>query len=247
MSTPIPIDDIYAIADERFDRIYPPEIRALSGLHWTSVAVAYAAAEFLVSKPNTRVLDLGCGPGKFCLVGALTTEGHFTGVEQRQRLAELAQATIHREQIPNTKVIHANVIEVDFSAYDAFYLFNPFEENVSKRGKIDSTVILSRALYDRYTRHVATQFAHAPLGTRVVTYFGLCDEVPICYECQRSSFDGTLKFWQKTRNIPEKVNPLDPRVRRDRWRFLLDFAAQEAELWATIKGIEQTARQSPAL
>lgn len=238
VSTLDDFDYIYAVEDERFDLIYPPEIRDLSCRHWTPVVVARRAAEFLVSEPKTRVLDLGCGPGKFCMVGALTTGGHFTGVEQRQQLAQLAQATIEREQIRNAEIIHANVTEIDFCAYDAFYLFNPFEENLSKMGKIDSSVKLSKALYERYARHVATQFAQAPLGTRVVTYGGLCEEVPICYECPRSSFGGTLKLWQKTRDLPEKDTVLDARVTRNKSRFLLDFAAQERELWAAFAGIE---------
>lgn len=204
VSTLDDFDSIDAVEDERFDLIYPPEIRALSWRHWTPVVVARRAAEFLVSEPRTRVLDLGCGPGKFCVVGALTTAGHFTGVEQRQRLANLARATIQREQIPNAEIIHANVTAIDFSAYDAFYLYNPFEENLFKRGKIDSSVKLTKALYEQYTWHVATQLVGVPLGTRVVTYGGLCEEVPICYECQRSSFGGTLKLWQKTRDLPEK-------------------------------------------
>src|SRR6185503_2649755 len=102
--------------------------------------------------------------------------------EQRRQLANLARATIIREQIPNAQIIHANVTETHFSAYDAFYLFNPFEENLFNIGKIDSSVKLSRTLYERYTRYVATQLMQAPLGTRVVTYGGLCQEVPICYE-----------------------------------------------------------------
>ena len=59
------LECIYAVEDERFDLIYPPEIRNLSWRHWTPVVVARRAAEFLVSEPETRVLDLGCGPGKF--------------------------------------------------------------------------------------------------------------------------------------------------------------------------------------
>lgn len=236
VSTP-DLDSISAVEDERFDRIYPPEIRDLSWRHWTPVAVARRAAEFLVSEPRTRVLDLGCGPGKFCMVGALTTAGHFTGVEQRSRLANLARATIEREQIRTAEIIHANITEIDFSAYDAFYLFNPFEENLFQRAKIDSSVKLSKALYQEYTWHVATQFAGAPLGTRVVTYGGLCEEVPICYQCQRSWFGGTLNLWQKTRDLPEE-NVLGAPVVRNRWRFLFDFAAQERELWAAFDGLD---------
>ena len=76
----------FSIEDEKFDLIYPAQIRQLSALHWTPVAVAAEAAKFLVTAPETRVLDIGCGPGKFCLVAASLTDGHFSGVEQRNDL-----------------------------------------------------------------------------------------------------------------------------------------------------------------
>jgi SAM-dependent methyltransferase len=236
VSDPKYFDDAFTVEDERFDLNYPPEIRDLSSRHWTPVAVACRAAELLVTEPRTRVLDLGCGPGKFCIIGALTTAGHFTGVEQRQQLASVARAAIQRQRIPNAEIIHANVTDIDFSAYNAFYLFNPFEENLFKTGTIDSSVNLSKALYERYTRHVAAELARAPLGARVVTYGGFCEEVPICYECQRSSFDDTLKLWQKTRNLPVRDSVMDARAERNKWRFLCDFAAQERDLWATFDG-----------
>ena len=73
-----------------FDLVYPKWIQDLSESHWTPVPIALEAARFLVTQPGTRVLDIGCGPGKFCAIGALTTKGHFTGVEQRSRLALIA-------------------------------------------------------------------------------------------------------------------------------------------------------------
>jgi len=193
-------DSICATEDERFDLLYPPHIRALSPWHWTPVIVARTAAKFLVSAPKTRVLDIGCGPGKFCIVGAQETEGHFTGVEQRPELANLARASIERERISNAVILNANVTGIDFNDYDAFYLFNPFEENMFKMGRIDSSVRLSKDLYVLYVLHVLSMLARAPLGTRVATYHGLCEEVPLCYECVRSHFDGELKLWQKRRN-----------------------------------------------
>ena len=62
--------DPRSIEDEKFDQIYPARIRKLSPLQWTPVRVAAEAAKLLVTVPGTRVLDIGCGPGKFCLVGA---------------------------------------------------------------------------------------------------------------------------------------------------------------------------------
>ncbi len=225
MSDPAYFDYGYPAEDEQFDRIYPVEIRDLSWRHWTPVAVARQAAEFLVSESGTRVLDLGCGPGKFCIVGALTTAGHFTGVEQRQHLADLAHVTIQRERIPNAEIIHANITDIDVLAYDAFYLFNPFEENLFKRGKIDASVAFSEALYEQYIEHVAAELARVPLGTNLVTYGGLCEEVPLCYKEMRSSFGGTLKLWQKTSDGLTNDALREARADRNRGRFLCELRA----------------------
>src|SRR5712692_7080470 len=183
--------------DERFDQIYPPRVRKLSSMHWTPVAVAAAAAKLLVRKPGTRVLDIGCGPGKFCLIGSLLTDGYFTGIEQRGHLARAARQAVLDQGIYNVEIIHSNVTSVSFSNYDAFYLFNPFEENMFERQKIDGAVPLAATLYKKYTRYVAAELGAKPIKTRVATYAGYSHEVPSCYNCQFSKFAGRLKLWIK--------------------------------------------------
>lgn len=216
------LEYIHTLEDNRFDLVYPPEIRAASTVHWTPVLIARRAAEFLVREPGTRVLDIGCGPGKFCIVGALATEGRFTGVEQRRYLCDVAQSIIEQAKIPNAEIIHGNVAEIEFSNFDAFYLFNPFEENLETTLKIDQTVTLSGDLYEKYTEHVARQLALAPLGTRVVTYCGVCEEVPMGYECIESGLDYGLKFWEKMRHHPVRANPLEATPTNNKWRFMPD-------------------------
>jgi SAM-dependent methyltransferase len=215
---------IYALEDNCFDLIYPPEIRELSERHWTPVKVARRAAEFLVREPGARVLDIGCGPGKFCIVGALTTSGRFTGVEQRKGLYDLARAAIEQANIPNAEIIHGNVAEINFPNFEAFYLFNPFEENLKTMLKIDASVSLSSDLYEKYTEYVARQLAIAPLGTRLVTYCGSSEEVPLGYECLESSLDYGLKFWEKTKMHPVRMSPLDAPATNNKLRFLSDSA-----------------------
>jgi SAM-dependent methyltransferase len=196
------LEYIHAIEDDRFDLVYPPEIRELSCVHWTPVSVARRAAEFLACEPGTRVLDIGCGPGKFCIVGALTTSGRFIGVEQRKRLCDLAQTTIEQAGIRNAEVFHGSITEIDFSSFDAFYLFNPFEENLETTLTIDTTIHLSGTLYEQYTEYVATQLSKAPLGTRIATYCGECEEVPMGYECLETWMNSALKCWEKMRHSP---------------------------------------------
>jgi SAM-dependent methyltransferase len=212
-----------ALEDDRFDLIYPQEIRQLSSRHWTPVKVGRQAAAFLVTGPATKVLDIGCGPGKFCIVGAVSTSGQFTGVEQRPKLCACARAAIQQAGIANAAIIHGNVAELDFAAFDAFYLFNPFEENLFRFGKIDASVELNSALYEKYIEHVATQLAMAPLGTRVATYCGACEEVPMGYECKESLFGHSLKLWEKTILHPvRKPRPPDDSAEMKRWRQVFE-------------------------
>ncbi len=165
--------------------------------HWTPPEVARVAAQMLVTKLGTRVLDIGSGSGEFCLIGALTTGGHFTGVEQRGHLVKVAVQRAQERGIREVQFISANITEISFRDYEAFYLFNPFQENLMPMLKIDSSVELSQALYEDYTRHVANELEEAPVGTRVVTYIGGYAAIPSCYEAQDQAFQGDLTLWVK--------------------------------------------------
>ena len=48
------------IEDDAFDTIFPLRYRKISKIHFTPVKVAQVAAQYLVVKPGTRVLDIGC-------------------------------------------------------------------------------------------------------------------------------------------------------------------------------------------
>jgi SAM-dependent methyltransferase len=218
------LEYIHTLEDNCFDLVYPSEIRANSSVHWTPAIIARRAAAFLVREPGTRVLDIGCGPGKFCIVGALTTKGKFTGVEQRQHLCDLARSIIGQASIANAEIIHGNITEIEFSNFDAFYLYNPFVENLETTCKIDETVSLSDELYGKYTEHVARQLALAPLGTRVATYCGICEEVPLGYTRLEPSpaQNPELKFWEKTKNHPVRTNSLETTMTNKRQQFMSD-------------------------
>ena len=198
----------FSIEDEKFDLIYPAQIRKLSSVFWTPVAVAAEAAKLLVTTPGTRVLDIGCGPGKFCLVGASLTDGRFTGIEQRSDLVAAARQAAKDLSLPRRSLgeggtevefLHGNVMDVAFADYDAFYVFNPFEENIFTGHKIDRAVPLSPELFKRYTHHVAAQLGAKPIGTRVVTYMGYADDIPSCYDCESALFGDDLKLWIEQR------------------------------------------------
>jgi len=185
------------VSDPEFNALYPPGIRQAAAIHFTPIAVATLAARFLAAKPGTKVLDIGSGAGKFCMIGSVCTEGHFTGVEQREKLDDLAKRIAKRYGLTRVNFIHANITEIDFQAYDAFYLFNPFYENIDQTGPIDDSIELNRRLYLHYSLHVRSRLEKMPRGTRLVTYFSYLEEIPPEYTLQLESIEGKLKFWEK--------------------------------------------------
>ena len=186
------------VKDEDFNSIYPEAIRILAKTHWTPVIVAKEAAKFLSEKSGTKVLDIGSGVGKFCMVGATFTKGHFTGIEQRERLCNLSNHLSQCYRLSNVKFIHSNITQIKFREYDAFYFYNPFHENIEQSAKIDGSVELGITFYYLYTQYVYEQLGQMPIGTRLATYWSNFKDIPPCYKIQSTSFEGLLKMWEKT-------------------------------------------------
>ena len=185
------------IADETFDAIYPLRYKNTSKFHFTPVNVAQVAARYLVHSPGDRVLDIGSGAGKFCMVGAACTQGHFTGVEQRKNLHKLANKLSKKQGTERVAFILSNVMELDFRAFDAIYYYNAFYENIVQESAIDQEITLDKALYTLYTQFMREQLSQMPSGTRLATYFSFMDEVPNCYKIIAADFDVKLKLWEK--------------------------------------------------
>ena len=108
--------------DAIFNDIYPKKIRELAKRHWTPIEVAKLTADYLAFKAGAKVLDIGSGVGKFCMIGATCTKGIFTGVEQRKGLVTLANKIKVQYGIKNVEFIQANIMEIDFECYQSFYL-----------------------------------------------------------------------------------------------------------------------------
>jgi SAM-dependent methyltransferase len=185
------------VTDDAFNAIFPPSVQSLSRKHWTPIAVAKTAAEFLVRQSGDKVLDIGSGAGKFCLIGGSTTSGHFTGVEQRGDLVETSRALARQHEVVNTTFIHANITTIDFLMYDAFYFFNSFHENIDIHHKIDSTVPLDLEHYDTYSLYLIDQLSKVHAGRRLATYCSSSEIVPPCFQLVSSLYAGRLNLWEK--------------------------------------------------
>jgi hypothetical protein len=196
----LPIDKItpnLRVTDKEFDSIYTFDIHNASEIHFTPVDVSIAAARYLAEVTGTRVLDVGSGAGKFCIIGASCTAGFFTGVEMRQSFNQAASDISEMYGLTNVEFLQANITAVIFTDYDAFYIFNPFQENISISDRINDEIPLNKSNYSEYSLYVRNQLDTMPPGTRLVTYFSNCKEIPDSYQLLGSEFSGKLKFWEK--------------------------------------------------
>ena len=189
-----------SVTDLRFDLIYPEAIRRLSEIHWTPVEVARRAAELLHVGPKTHVLDIGSGPGKFCMVAALTTNGKFTGVEQRPDLAKMARNVARHYKIPRVSFIPAKMEEIDWSRFTGFYLYNPFIETLYEEdARIDGHVDFGQIRYIKQVRFVQRKLVVLPIGTRIVTFHGFGGEMAPGYEitCRERWGEDYIVQWER--------------------------------------------------
>jgi predicted RNA methylase len=191
------------VTDLAFDTAYPPDVRAVSAQYWTPYAVARRAAELLVVSPSTLVLDVGSGAGKLCVVGAATTGARFVGVEHRPSLVRVARRAAEALGVMGARFIPAPIQAIRWTAFDAFYLFNPFGENAfAADEQLDTTVELGRARYVRDVAFVERMLARVRVGVRVLTYHGFGGTMPDTFQrivCERAGCDA-LELWLKTRS-----------------------------------------------
>ncbi len=190
--------------DHIFDHQLPQRVRMKSSVHFTPVAVARCAARLLAPRPGMRVLDVGSGPGKFCVIAACEVpEATFTGVEIRPHLVHMAHKLASRVGVQNVSFVHADAMDVDWSAYDAFYFYNPFAEQLHEAFLLDRSLSFEPSKFAEYVTAVRQRLSAAALGTRVVTYHSFGAPAPLGYEYIESHVIGTdrLELWIKTRHI----------------------------------------------
>ncbi|HEX3697891.1 MAG TPA: methyltransferase domain-containing protein [Polyangia bacterium] len=165
--------DVSAMPDLEFDSIYEARIRRLSAQHWTPVRVAARAAQLLTRAGARHILDVGSGVGKFCIVGALTTDAHFVGVERRLDLVEIARGAAAHLGATRAAFVHDNVDVFPFTGFDGFYLYNPFHEQINREvSPIDGAFPRSNAAYRRFIDKTTKKLSASPSATAVVMFNG---------------------------------------------------------------------------
>jgi SAM-dependent methyltransferase len=192
--------------DSDFDAFLPEGTRAVSGQHWTPVRVAARAAEWFEEMRVRTVLDIGSGAGKFCVAAALAGNAEFVGVEHRSDLVRAARSLARDFGVEQrVKFVDGALGAVTLPQVDAYYLYNPFEENISHgTERIALDVELSVERYQRDLAATRRLLGDARLGSFVLVYNGFGGELPPGYRQVRTDRDlpHPLRLWRKTTWIP---------------------------------------------
>lgn len=205
MSTPL--------TDEAIDSHLPLSARQVSPLFWTSVPIIERAVAWLDELGVGDIVDLGAGVGKWCVGAALLArhERRYFGLEHRPELVTIAtelathfdvtdRVTFHQGEVADLLVRPGPI--PGLPAQPAFYLFNPFGENVAPdHERLAPDVELSEARFHRDVAAVEDLLEVAAPGTWVLVYNGFGGRMPFSYEPVRTDFDGpyALRLWRKTK------------------------------------------------
>lgn len=185
-------------SDLQFHQLYPEALHAQANMHWTPLHIARRAADYLAAGQQANILDIGSGSGKFCLAAAYyQPAAKYTGIEQREELVLAAEQARDMLGLQQVSFIHGNLLALDLSAYDHFYFFNAFFENLEEAFRIDHAVPYSGELYAQYNRYLFRQLQKKPSGTRLATFHSTEAEIPGEYHEVGATEDGLLKFWVK--------------------------------------------------
>jgi SAM-dependent methyltransferase len=172
-----------SIEDVAFDERLPMALQMKSAIHFTPVDVARRAAALLAPNAGMTVLDVGAGAGKFCLTAAhAIPDVTFVGVEQRGYLVRVATRLASELRLANVRFVHGDAFDLDWSGFDAFYLYNPFAEHLLEKAFVlDDKIERDPICFAGYVEAVRDRLADARAGTRVVTYHGFGGALPSCY------------------------------------------------------------------
>jgi SAM-dependent methyltransferase len=178
---PRPLDSRLT-SDLHFDEVYEERIRLLSEQHWTPVAVAARAATLLTQVGATRILDVGSGAGKFCIVGALWTGAEYVGVERRGSLVQVARQAASQMGASRATFIHSNVDSFSFDGFSGIYLYNPFFEHVSRLLlPIDADIDRAARAHRQIVDKIEEKLRAVSHPVAVVTFNGFGGTMPRTY------------------------------------------------------------------
>lgn len=180
-----------------FEKRLPRKYQEMSGRHWSGDDAIFAASEFLCQY-GSRVLDIGSGVGKFCILGASRYPDFvFTGVEKREDLVQVSNKQMQEFDIENCIFKNCDIREVDFSQYDSFYFFNSFLELIDNSCIMDEKSEVSEQEYFALNEYLFSALGNTKAGTRLVIYHGSDAIIPTSFKLVDTKLSNLLKFYIK--------------------------------------------------
>jgi len=188
--------------DRAFDIFLPEDLGSLSADQWTPLSVALAAATWLEEAGVRSVIDIGSGPGKFCVAAALAGSCELIGLEQNPRFVSVSRSLARLFGVQSrARFVHGALGESELPPTDAYYIYNPFAQHLFAPS--DELGCGATPNYARYRRDVMIAqdlFRRAPVGTVVLTYNGFGGLMPSSYEARRVCHElpCVLRMWRKS-------------------------------------------------
>lgn len=105
---------------------------------WSRVETINGSIKQFNIRKEAKILDIGSGIGKFCLIGAMLYPNiHFTGIEMSERRVLIANRLKQALRLDNVTFVHADFCDVykDYTKYKYVYFFNPFDMGVHEKIK----------------------------------------------------------------------------------------------------------------
>lgn len=167
------------VSDNEFDKVFPNQFRGeISHDHWTPVHIAKQASLWL-SEDSDTICDLGCGVGKFCFVGAVLTDSHYTGIDYRKSVITYAKQITKKYKLEDKiSFINQDFSDVDLSGYTGFYFFNPYLEHFFTTSYITSEIKMDISSIKIYTKHLKDFFSKVENNISIVTYDNVFSIIP---------------------------------------------------------------------
>jgi hypothetical protein len=184
------------VEDAHFDQLYPDSFLKIADRHFSAVYVCQLASDFLCDQKHSKILDIGSGSGKFCLIGAIgNPKCLFTGVEYRLTLHRQSVSLKNRFNLPNCNFIHGNVLEIPLGDFNGFYMFNPFLEQKDKTAIIPMDYVQQNET--DYLEYVLDAMHRLPKGTKLATYYIDKKRIPNSFSLVKSQVGNQLHFFVK--------------------------------------------------
>jgi len=185
------------VSDDEFDALYRDDLRPRARSHGSPMEVILRAGQLLEPATGERILDVGSGVGKVCLVGALSFPGTWFGIEHDRAQVTAANELSRRLGVADwTCFIRGDLDSIEWWHFDGIYLYNPpgsvlVERHADPRhAPAEAAAIVER---------IVVGLGRARPGVRVVTYDGFGGAMPAGYEQVTSEqiHGGDLRMYTK--------------------------------------------------